>query len=156
VNWGTCFLACYIALTVAGEPQTSAPDGRTVVVPAHVAALVRPILDEKEGGLQQGESKLSKLLYGLTQEQGQAADEALVVLMCFDLGESQEEIDAVIARGRKMLPLLKKYQKKNPKIPERNYPDAMLKGTSSKADAFAGAVRAIKHGWHSTGDDPEG
>jgi hypothetical protein len=55
-----------------------------------------------------------------------------------------------------MLPLLRKYQDKNPKIPDRTYPDSMLKGISSKADAFEGAVKAINHGWHSTADNPEG
>jgi len=76
--------------------------------------------------------------------------------MCFDVGESQEETDAVIARGKRMLPLLKKYQDKNPKIAGRTCPDSMLKGTSSKADGFEAAVKAINHGWHSTADNPEG
>jgi hypothetical protein len=76
--------------------------------------------------------------------------------MCFDVGESQEETDAVIARGKKMLPFLKKYQNKNPEIPGRIYPDSMLKGPSRKADTFEGAVKAINHGWKSTADNPEG
>jgi hypothetical protein len=72
------------------------------------------------------------------------------------VGESQEEVDAVIARGKRMLPLLKKYQDRNPKVPSRTYPDSMLKGTSTKDDAFESAVKAINHGWHSTADNPEG
>jgi len=107
-------------------------------------------------GTKHDESRLGNLLYGLTQKKGQASDEALVVLMCFYVGESQEETDAVIARGKRMLPLLKKYQDKDPKIPGRTYPDSMLKGISSKDDAFEGAVKAINRGWHSTSDNPGG
>ena len=66
-------------------------------------------------GTQHDESRLGNLLYGLTQKKGRAAYEALAVLMCFYVGESQEETDAVIARDKRMLPLLKKYQDKNPK-----------------------------------------
>ncbi len=166
MSWKIWFLACCFSalLPVAAEPQTSAQkpvshlnDGaRNVAVPAQAAALLRPILDEMQRGTEHDESRLGNLLYGLTREKGRAADEALVALMCFYVGESQEETDAVIARGKRMLPLLKKYQDKNPKIPGRTYPDSMLKGISNKDDAFEGAVKAINHGWHSTADNPEG
>ena len=46
--------------------------------------------------------------------------------------KAQEATDAVIARGKRMLPLLKKYQGTNPKVPGRTYFDSMLKGVSSK------------------------
>jgi hypothetical protein len=113
-------------------------------------------LDEKQKGAQHEENRLGKLLYSLAQKRSHAADEALVVIMCFDLGESQEETDAVIARGKRLLPLLRKYQDKKPKIAGRTYPDSMLKGTSNKADTFEGAIKAINQGWHSTADNPEG
>jgi hypothetical protein len=129
---------------------------KVIVVPAQAAALVRPILDEVQKGVEHDETRLSNLLYGLTQTKGRAADEALVVLMCFYVGESQEETDAVIARGKRMLPLLGKYQSRNPEVPGRTYSASMLKGTSSKDDAFEGAVKAIHHGWRSTADNPEG
>jgi hypothetical protein len=77
-------------------------------------------------------------------------------MMCFNMGESQEETDAVIARGRRMLPYLTKYRNVDPLIPGRTYPDSMLKSASSKGNAFDGAVNAINHGWHSTADNPEG
>lgn len=166
MSWKVWFLSCCLsaALPQAVEAQASAPEEasqsehqtQSVTVPARVTVLLRPILDEKQSGAQHDENRLSKLLYGLTQKQGQAADEALVVIMCFDVGESQEETDAVIARGKRMLPLLRKYQDKKPKIAGYAYPDSMLKGTSSKADTFEGAVKAINHGWHSTADNPEG
>ena len=140
------------SLSSSGELQTP----KTIMVPVQAAALLRPILDEMQKGAEHDERRLSNLLYGLTQKKGRAADEALVVLMCFYVGESQQEADAVIARGKKMLPLLNKYQGRNPKVPGRTYPDSMLKGLSSKDDAFEGAVRAIHNGWRSTADNPEG
>ena len=154
------FCCLTVVLPAATQPQAtrrpSESNDQRMFVSVPVAVLVRPILDEIQKSSQHDQSHLSNLLYALTEKKGRAADEALVVLMCFDVGESQEETDAVIARGKRMLPLLKKYQARNPKIPGRLYPDSMLKGASIKADTFEGAVKAIKHGWHSTGDNPEG
>ena len=151
------------AQSSAAKPQRQSKETRTgrraAVVPEQVAVLVRPILDEQQELLSRqkhGEHRLSKLLYDLTHKNGRIADEALVVLMCFNVGESQEETDAVIARGRKMLPHLTKYRDRNPAIPKRTYGDSMLKGISNKAEAFDGAIKAISRGWHSTGDNPEG
>ena len=153
-----CCLAVVFPMAVQAQAtrRPSESNGQRVVVPVPVAVLVRPILDEKQKSGEHDQSRLSNLLYALTEKKGRAADEALVVLMCFDVGESQEETDEVIARGKRMLPLLKKYRARNPKIPDRSYPDSMLKGASSKADTFEGAVKAINHGWHSTADNPEG
>jgi hypothetical protein len=154
-------LTALVILSTAAQSTTQKPGllsngpSRSVDVPPLVAALVQPILDERGKRHQQGHNRLGSLLYTLTQKRGRAADEALVVLMCFDVGESQEETDAVIARGRRMLRLLEKYEDKNPRIPDRSYPDSMLKGSSAKADAFQGAAKAIEHGWHSTADNPE-
>lgn len=166
MSWKLLFLSCCLSalLSVATETQVSAPKetsespgkARSLTVPAQVAALLRPILDEKQKGAQHDERRLSNLLYDLTRKQSHSADEALVVLMCFDVGESQEETDAVIARGKKMLRLLKKYQDSTPRIPGRTYPHSMLKGTSNKADTFEGVVKAINQGWNSTADNPEG
>jgi hypothetical protein len=143
--------AAQSSVSASSEVQTP----KTIVVPVQAAALLRPILDEVQKGSEHDEHRLSDLLYRLTQKRGRAADEALVVLMCFYVGESQEEADEAIARGKKMLPLLEKYQGRNPKVPGRAYPDSMLKSISSKDDAFKGAVRAIHKGWHSTADNPD-
>jgi hypothetical protein len=129
---------------------------KTIVVSAQAAALVRPILDEVQKGAEPDETRLSNFLYGLIQKKGSAADEALVVLMCFYVGESQEESDAVIARGKRMLQLLDKYQSRNPEVPGRTYPASMLRGISSKDEAFEGAIKSIHHGWRSTAEKPEG
>src|SRR4051812_16529461 len=98
------------------SPSKEVRTPETALVTAQAAALLRPILDEVQKGAEHDERRLSNLLYGLTEKRGRAADEALVVLMCFDVGELQEEADAVIARGKKMLPLLDKYQRRNPKV----------------------------------------
>jgi len=55
-----------------------------------------------------------------------------------------------------MLPFLKKYRGKNPKIPDRSYSDSMLRGISTKADVLEGVIKAIKNGWRSTSENPEG
>jgi hypothetical protein len=141
-----------------GNAQGQSP--KSVQVPEHVAVLVRPILDElqkyrTDGGADR--HAVDERFYALTKKKGSSADEALVVLMCFEvMGESQEDADAVIARGRGMLPLLEKYRIGDPKIPGRSHSDTLLKSASHKVEDFKGAVKAIKHGWRGTWDNPEG
>jgi len=55
-----------------------------------------------------------------------------------------------------MLKYLNKYRYVTPNIPGRSYQGSMLKDQSVKADDFAGAIRAIQKGWHTTADNPEG
>jgi len=113
-----------------------------------------PTKYRSEGG---DRRKVDEGFYPLTQKKGRFSDEALVVLMCFDImGESQEETDAEIARGRKMLPYVEKYRKGDPKIAGRAYPDSLLKDFSRKESDFQGAIKAIEHGWRGTWDNPEG
>ncbi len=132
--------------------KQSAHAAEQTAVPSGVARLVRPILDARQ---EHEEGKLNQLLYGLIQEKGRSADEALVVLMCFDVGDSQEEVDAVIARGKRMLPIIRKYRRQKPQISGRRYPAVMLRGPASKADTFNGAVDAIIQGLHSSAENAE-
>jgi hypothetical protein len=135
-------------------------DAKSIQVPERVAILVRPILDElqkyqRDGGTDR--HVVDERFYDLTKKKSPSADEALVVLMCFEImGESQEDADAVIARGRRMLPFAEKYRVGDPKIPGRSYPHTMLKSASHKTGDFQGTVKAIKHGWRGTWDNPEG
>jgi hypothetical protein len=85
MNWKIVFISCclFALLAMPGEPQVSARErmdekGRNVAVPAQSGTLLRPILDEMQKGTEHDESRLSSLLYGLTQKKGTAADEALV------------------------------------------------------------------------------
>jgi len=95
-----------------------------VVVPEKVAALLRPVLDQLQ---QRNENEFVNSFYKLTQQKGASVDEAVIVLMCFYVGESQEEIDAVIKHGRRMLVYINKYRHRTPSVPGRKYPDSMLK-----------------------------
>jgi hypothetical protein len=160
------------SLQLNREPPVS-----SVEVPERVAALVRPILDLRADSMaecgqpgvpskctngelynqeQIRQKKLGELLYRLVRQKGPSADEALVVLMCFYIGESQEETDSVIARGRKMLIYLNQYFHTNPTIPNRSYPTSMMKTPSAKDDDFGGAITSITHGRHNTADNPRG
>jgi hypothetical protein len=151
-----CWLAVgSVLISDTQVSQKSKVKNREVAVPESVGLLVRPILDEKQKGSLHDEHKLNALMYRLTQTSGQAADEALVVLMCFDTGESQEEADAVVSRGKKMLPVLQKYRNSTPAISERSYGSSMLKAQVNKAEIFDGVVKAINQGWHSTAENPD-
>src|SRR5215470_567130 len=139
--------------------RTSKGTERRVIVPERVAKLVRPLLDWRQRSRRQSEvseSDFERLLLKLTARKDAASDEALVVVMCFYFGESQEDTDAVIARGHRMLKYLKKYRYATPSVPGRAYTNSLLKNPSLKADEFTGAIRAIQKGWHSTADNPEG
>jgi len=146
---------------------------KLTTVQPRVAALVTPILDLQEISVRecgtpgtasrctegtkydnelQRKKQMSQLLQKLIRENSVARDEALVVLMCFYLGESQEETDAVIQRGKEMIKYLNKYRHAIPSIPGRAYPASMLKDSDVKADDFAGAKKAIEKGAHSTTD----
>jgi hypothetical protein len=132
-------------------------------VPERAALLIRPLLDLRQEAVNQcglqdekcrdGEAyerqqqrwrKVGGLLYRLTRRRSADADEALVVLMCFYIGESQEERDAVITRGRRMLPLLRKYLHGVPVVPGREYSTLLLKPEEIKTAEFAGAMKAIE------------
>jgi len=159
--------------TPKGQSSGATRIHQKLTVPEPVAHLIRPLLDLRQKSQQQpevncsadsdptkctdsNEENFEKLLAKLTARRDPSSDEALVVLMCFYLGESQEETDAVIGRGRRMLKYLNKYRYVTPNIPGRSYQGSMLKDQSVKADDFAGAIRAIQKGWHTTADNPEG
>ena len=168
------WLALVLPLSLFWALPVKAADAESILVPERVAVILRPMLDLLQesvtecGGVGKcinGESyshdrergaKFQNALHRLTKQRGNDADEALVVLMCFYIGESQQETDAVIKRGRRMLPYLKKYQDRIPIIPSREYPSSMLHKTADKIENFKGATKAIHNGWSSTADNPEG
>lgn len=171
-GWGFSITESQAPTSKAGSQSASAKPRQRLTVSEQVASLVKPILDAQQkflgtcgdaadssnctAGDPSQEERLGELLYQLTQKKGPSADEALVVLMSFYVGESQEETDAVIARGRRMLKYLNKYRYVTPSVPGRVYPRSMLKDRSVKADDFRGAIKAIRKGWHSTAENPEG
>jgi hypothetical protein len=148
-----------------------------VSVQEQVGALVRPMLDLRKQSMeqcgkpgdpskclqgtqyedeQQRQQKFAELLTQLTLRKDTVADEALVVLMCFYVGESQEERDAVIVRGNRMLPYLTKYRRGRPSIRRRMYPNSMYKSSSRRAEDLSGTIKAIKQKWHNSAENPEG
>src|ERR1035437_2978620 len=154
-------LLAFVAFsTVLAKAQATPQVSKHVLVPEQVAVLLRPVLDQlQKSRMKPGADrhKVNERFYALTRKKSASADEAVVVLMCFEImGESQEDIDAVIARGRRMLPYVEKYRVSDPRISGRSYPDSMLKSPSHKAEDFRGATKAIKHGWRGTWDNPEG
>ena len=82
----------------------------------------------------------------LDSQKTPAADEALVVLMCYYTGESGDDEDAVINRGRRELPYLKKYWKSDRVIPERKYSDSIRLNREAKDESFQIAISAIRKG----------
>lgn len=147
------------AKTNVQQPQQS------ITVPENVAVVVRPLLDLRlESTRQCGapgtpskctdgeaytqertrEEKFNLLLARLFAQQGPSADEGLVVLMWFYVGESGEEIDSIISRGRRILPYLRKYRNSKPVIQNRAYPDSMLKERAVRQEHFKAAMLTIR------------
>ena len=140
-----------------------------VTVPEQVAALLQPILDLRQQSItecgQPGKPSRKTCLSGIGHKREQqrwwkvgegiahlasqktaAADEALVVLMCYYTGESGDNEDAVINRGRRELPYLLKYRKSDPVIPEKKYSDSMRLNREAKTESFQIAITAIRKG----------
>jgi len=154
----TTLFSCFTVLLLAPIQSPAQAQGE-ITVPGKVAVFVRPVIDElQKYRTERGDpNRISERFYALAQKQGRLVDEALVVVMCFDvMGESEKDADAVIARGRKMLPYLTKYRDRAPKIPGRRYPDSLLKGATKRGSDFEGVVKAIEHGWRGTWDNPDG
>ena len=170
-----CAIAFIVSLLCS--LPVSAADAETILVPEKVAAFIRPMLDLRQQSIAEcgevgkpsrcidGEfythemdrqRRFGEALHKLSKERGSSADEALVVLMCYYIGESQERTDEVIRRGRRMIPYLKKYQHRIPVIPSREYPSSMLHDPENKIENFEGAFKAIQNHWKSTADNPEG
>jgi hypothetical protein len=145
-------------------------ENTAIVVPEASAKLARPILDLQKAWLEcsghhnvascdfaaqtERQSRMSRLLYDLSRNETTPADQALAVLTCFQIGESQEEADAIIARGRRMIPLVERYRKASPVLLDRDYPSSMAR--KDKQQHFKGLTDAIEHHRRGTWDDPEG
>ena len=172
---GSCAMRHPLLLTLfiyaaLHSPLPVVAQDTAVEVPEASARLARPILDLQKAWLQcsghrnvascdfgtqnERQSKISRLLFDLSRNETTPADEALVVLTCFYIGESQEEADAIIARGRRMLPLVERYRKASPVLPDRDYPSSMAR--KDKQQHFKGLTHAIEHHRRGTWDGPEG
>lgn len=128
-----------------------------IIVPQKVADLLIPILDLMSEATQKqpvDESagstfwRSSALLGRLFDNQSPAADEALVVLFSYYLGESNGEdlLQAVTERRRRMLPILRKYQCCTVLIPGRTYRRSMRLADSTRAILLHDAAELIEKG----------
>ncbi len=77
-----------------------------------------------------------------------ASDEALAVLMNFYVGEALQDdvIHEVTVRGKRMLPLLRKYRKGPVAFTGRRYPESLLLRKDVRNENFENAVESINAG----------
>jgi len=92
--------------------------------------------------------KVEELVAGLIKNKSSSADEAVVVLLQYYVGESEgpDLITNVTTRGRRVLPYLLKYRDNIPSIPGRSYPASMLTDQDIRQEEFDEAIRAVKSG----------
>jgi hypothetical protein len=129
----------------------------TVTVPPAVSKLLIPVLDayekartdnsprsEQEGGTLW---KAVILAARVMDNKTPAADEALVVLEYFYIGEGAggDNNIEIVDRGKRMLPYLKKYQARFPRIPGRDYKELLLPRETSQL-WFREIIAAIERG----------
>ncbi len=126
-----------------------------IVPPKEVQVLLKPILDLRaKAESSQGEQQQSafvqseKLISNLFQKKSRAADEALVVLMNFYVGESLQTdlLHQVTTRGKRMLPLLLKYEQAPVVFPRLKYPKSLLVADDVRKKSFDDAIEAVKTG----------
>jgi hypothetical protein len=141
---GTLLLAVQIAAATT-----------VVVPPATVQQLVTPFLDLRaQAELAKGEQRQvaiqqsEKLLAQLFRRKTRASDEALVILMNFYVGESlgPDLVHQVTLRGKRMLPLLLKYQAPSVSFPDKKYPTSLLLADDVKQTNFDNAIKSIRAG----------
>ncbi len=84
----------------------------------------------------------------LFQTKTKTADEALVVLMNFYIGESlgDDLLHQITARGKRMLRLLLKYRDAHVIFPERKYPPSLLLAPDVKKENFDEAIKSVTAG----------
>ncbi|MFZ1927488.1 MAG: hypothetical protein WA261_20770 [Candidatus Sulfotelmatobacter sp.] len=128
---------------------------KSVSPPRDIEQLVKPILDlVAEGEASKGELqnaafyRAAKLTGALFTAKTKAADEALVVLMSFYIGESTggDLLHQVTVRGKRMLPLLVKYRNAQVIISGRKYPPSTFLPTEIRREDFDEAIKCIQAG----------
>jgi hypothetical protein len=141
-----------IAVVLALQVVSAAAE---IVPPKEVQVLLKPILDLRaKAESSQGEQQQSafvqsdKLIGNLFRKKSRAADEALVVLMNFYVGESLQTdlVHQVTTRGKRMLPLLLKYEHAPVALPGVNYPKSLLVADDVRKKGFDDAIEAVKTG----------
>jgi len=141
-----------IAVILALQVATATAE---IVPPKEAQALLKPILDLRaKAESAQGEQQQSafeqseKLIGSLFHKKSRAANEALVVLMNFYVGESLQPdlVHQVTVRGKQMLPLLLKYRKASVAFSGFKYPPSLLVADDVRKKSFDDAIEAVRTG----------
>jgi hypothetical protein len=138
-------------------PSTEARGDQPVVVSKEAAQLLVPILDafnkaKESQPVDETENSPSwhgaTLLGALFKNRSSGADEALIALFDYYLGEANgaDLLHEVTLRGHRILPYLQRFRYRRPQIPGRNYPRSMRLTDSVRAGFFEDAIRAILRG----------
>ena len=140
-----------LAAFLLQSPNASAP----IPLPKGVQALLEPILDlraeaESSAGEKQQVAfeKSEKLVAGLFKVKSKNADQALVVLMNFYVGESLQAdlVHEVTLRGKRMLPLLVKYRQESVTFTDRKYPQSLSLAGDIRQRDFDNAINSVRSG----------
>jgi hypothetical protein len=151
-----CAALLAILIILAARVPLTAQDGFVTVPPA-VCKLLIPVLDAYRKG--KADSSLEKEQRGgslwnaavsagkVMNDKTPAGDEALVVLLYYYIGEATggDNETEIIDRGKQMLPYLKKYQRRTPRIPSRDYKELLLERETSQM-SFREIIAAIERG----------
>jgi hypothetical protein len=141
-------LAIALSLQMANAAAPTVP-------PIAVQEILKPILDLcAEGEASPGEPqnaafyRAAKLTGALFTSKSKTADEALVVLMIFYIGESTggDLLHQVTTRGRRMLPLLLKYRTANVAFSGRTYPSSIFLPADVRNEDFEKAIKSVRTG----------
>lgn len=99
---------------------------------------------QQQSVFKQSEKQLAQLFRFKTR----ASDEALVVLMNFYVGEAlgPDLVHQVTLRGKRMLPLLKKYRTASVSFPNRTYAPSLLVADDIRQTNFDNAIKSIEVG----------
>jgi len=92
--------------------------------------------------------KVEKPVTRVIEDKSRAADEALVVLLQFYIGESTSEDlnHEITKRGRRMLPYLRKYRRGLVHIPGRRYPDSIRLDPETWKENIDADIDSIRKG----------
>ena len=152
------FLAIALGLTlvVCGYPRDQATERAFVTVPPAVAIRVTPVLDAIVRSRKASPTaspfaewfKVEKPVTRVMEDRSPAADEALVVLVQFYIGESTSEDlnHEITKRGRRMLPYLRKYRRDLARIAGRQYPDSIRLEPETWKENIDADIESIQKG----------
>jgi hypothetical protein len=127
---------------VAPPPDLGTARARAIL-DARVVCLKMPHQSGAEWSA--AERKLETLLWNLFRDEKSSADEAMVILLNYYLGEANGEdlLHQVTVRGKRMLPLLRKYRRLSPPCQQIGDPPGLVLPVEVKRREFKTAIDYI-------------